>query len=99
MAESVSVRGRHLRPPFYINGGYAKNRNFSKPINSKTNEPILINFFLKETRIFSLQVCEDILLKFYLEIFLQRFKISLKISLCYENFPQIEFRQKLFTDL
>src|SRR5277367_6407344 len=67
------------------------NREFSKPINSKTNEPILINFFLKETRIFSLQVCEEFLLKFHMENVLQRFKNLLKLSLCYEIFSQIVF--------
>jgi len=66
-------------------------RHFLKPNSSKTTEPISINFFLIETRIFSLQVYEEILLKFHLGKFLQQFKNSLKISLCYENFSQIEF--------
>jgi len=70
-----------------------------KPNSSKTTEAISINFFLIETRIFSLQVFEEILLKFHLVKFLKQFKKSLKISLCYENFSQMEFQQKLFIDV
>src|SRR5277367_3551284 len=39
---------------------------FSKPINCKTTEPILINFFVKKSRIFSLQICKFFFSTFHL---------------------------------
>ena len=46
--------------------GFEKIGEFKKCISSKSTEPILINFFFKESRIFSLQICEDFLSKFHL---------------------------------
>src|SRR5277367_2721135 len=59
-----------------------------KCIISKSSQPISINFFLKETRIFSLQNYEEFLSKFHLGDFLQRFEIWAQNSLCYVNFFQ-----------
>src|SRR5277367_1357828 len=72
-----------------------KIRHFKKPNSLKTSQPISINFSLIETRIFSLQFCEEFLLKFDVGNFLRRFKNSLKISLPYamKIFPRSNFNK------
>src|SRR5277367_2393487 len=69
-----------------------ENRDFLKLINSKTNEPILINFFLKESRFFSLQIfkrrfCSN----FTWKIIYSDSKNNLKFHYAMKIFPRSNF--------
>src|SRR5277367_6029911 len=57
-------------------------------INSKSTQPISINFFLKETRIFSLQNYEEFLSKFHLGDFFTAIRnLGQKFTMLRKFFP------------
>src|SRR5277367_2487957 len=65
-----------------------------KPINSRTNEPILINFFLKESRFFSLQIFKRMFCSnFTWKIIYSDSKNHLKFHYAMKIFPRSNFEK------